>query len=406
MIRIRIYKLSQIIYLFAVLLLVITVLFLSYRLLIHKPVGLRDIVGGADQSTIIDAEPNHYEDMLKTGYPILSGTNSGKKTNFFSRLWAWIEGNSLGNPKTIMMHQMPFLNAVQAAAGINEQEDLEQELGQAMEVSRGLESRDAENTNPDKDQIEEEDDIFLTHEPEIDDDILIQIAQIKDDLKAIDLTDEGPQILIYHSHSREAYWQDPKDPYKEAATEAYRSNDLTHTVVEVGRILANELNKRGIPTLHDDTNHEGNNFNSSYSRSLETIQKRMKEYDSLKIFIDLHRNGYDPAYKSANDEVVVINGQRVAKIMAVIGTGEGRFGGFSEKPKWQENYKLALKLTNTLNELHYGLAKDVYIRELRLNQHVSTQAILLEVGSNLTTLAEAKRAMPYLAEAISQIVNK
>ena len=89
----------------------------------------------------------------------------------------------------------------------------------------------------------------------------------------------------------------------------------------------------------------------------------------------------------------------------VIGTGEGIMGGFSEKPNWKENAKLAIKLTNKLNELYPGLARDVYYKTGRYNQHVSTNAILIEVGSTLTTLEEAERACIYLAEAISQIVE-
>ena len=84
---------------------------------------------------------------------------------------------------------------------------------------------------------------------------------------------------------------------------------------------------------------------------------------------------------------------------------EGVVGGFSSKPNWKENAKLAIKLTNKLNELYPGLAKDVYYRTGRYNQHVSTNAILVEVGSTLTTLEEAERATMYLAEAISQIIE-
>jgi stage II sporulation protein P len=81
--------------------------------------------------------------------------------------------------------------------------------------------------------------------------------------------------------------------------------------------------------------------------------------------------------------------------MIVIGTGEGVMGGFSDKPNWKENAKLAIKLTNKINELYPGLAKDVYYKTGRYNQHVSTNAILIEVGSTLTTLEEAERATVY-----------
>jgi stage II sporulation protein P len=178
-------------------------------------------------------------------------------------------------------------------------------------------------------------------------------------------------------------------------------------VVKVGEILAQQLTAKGIAVLHDKTNNEAaRGYNSSYTQSLQTLKKLMEAHKSLQVFIDIHRNGYDVnGGKKADDEVVVINGERVAKVMVVIGTGEGIMGGFSEKPKWQENAKLAIKLTNKVNELYPGLAKDVFYKTGRYNQHVSTNAILIEVGSNFTTLAEAERSTKYLAEAISQIIE-
>jgi stage II sporulation protein P len=62
-----------------------------------------------------------------------------------------------------------------------------------------------------------------------------------------------------------------------------------------------------------------------------------------------------------------------------------------------------MTLTNRINELYPGLAKDVYYKRGRYNQHVSTKAILIEVGSTYTTQKEAERATKYLAEALSQI---
>ena len=243
-------------------------------------------------------------------------------------------------------------------------------------------------------------------EQELSDEIQIQIDGIKVDDSLIELTGEGPKILIYHSHSRESFKQDPQDPYKEAHSEPFRSDNLKYTIIKAGSALAQELTGRGIAVLHDQTNHEKDDYNASYSKSLITLKKRMDEYDSLQMFIDVHRNAYsNDSGISSDNEVVIINGERVAKLMLVVGTGEGIIGGFSEKPNWKENAKLAIKLTNKLNELYPGLAKPVLYRKGRFNQHVSTKAILVEAGSTHTTLAEAERATVYLAEAISQIIE-
>ena len=74
-----------------------------------------------------------------------------------------------------------------------------------------------------------------------------------------------------------------------------------------------------------------------------------------------------------------------------------------DKPKWQENYKLAKKITDEINKLHPSLAKPVLVKSGRYNQHVSTNAILLEMGSNLNPLDEVLRAVPYVAKAIREV---
>ena len=104
---------------------------------------------------------------------------------------------------------------------------------------------------------------------------------------------EGPKILIYHSHSREAYRQDSGKTVQGGCSEAFRSDDHNHTVIQVGAVLAEHLRNKGISVLHDKTDHEKGDYNASYSKSLKTLQKRITEHDSLQLFIDIHRNAFN-----------------------------------------------------------------------------------------------------------------
>lgn len=249
---------------------------------------------------------------------------------------------------------------------------------------------------------------FLEREPDeeelIPDDIVFDIVDIKPAPEPMVLTGQGPQILVYHTHSREAFKQDPRNRYM--AVEAYRSNDLEFTVVRVGEVLTKHLREKGISALHDTTEHEQGDFSTAYVRSLNTIKNRIDDYPSLRIFLDIHRNAYLPGVREPDDEVVIINGQRVARIFAVIGTGEGFVGGFEERPDWRENYRFALRITQELNKIHPELAKNIHVMRGRYNQHISTNAVLLEIGSNLTTLKEAERATYYLATALGRIMGQ
>ena len=103
---------------------------------------------------------------------------------------------------------------------------------------------------------------------------------------------------------------------------------------------------------------------------------------------------------------MIINGERVAKFFILIGTAQGVSGGFSEKPNWRENYQFALKITNLANEKYPGLADKVMLKTGRYNQHVSNRAILIEIGNHMTTFAEAKRSARYIAEILSDIIEK
>ena len=362
--------------------LTIAILILTLNLIFTKPLapkpdGIEDI---ADLSDVSSLNP-HYKSILIRSIPMLARGEDLKGTGILSGFLRLVFPN-FADPKGIVSQQIPYLSNLDGGGS------------HAVEAVSNL---------PDRaliDRYEREE----VNYGEVSDEIKIIIDGLEPDNKPIDMKGKGAQVLIYHTHSREAYKQDPVNPYKEVAREAFRSNDFNHTVVDVGRVFTDHLISMGIPTIHDTTDHEGNDYNASYSKSLKTLEKRIKDHDSLQVFIDIHRNSYGKdSRKNPDDEVVIINGERVAKLFVVIGSGEGVVGGFNSKPDWQENAKFAMTLTNRINELYPGLAKDVYYKRGRYNQHVSTKAILIEVGSTYTTQKEAERATKYLAEALSQI---
>lgn len=397
MVRFKVVRVSSLTYIFIIAALIIAVIFLSWRLLSGNPVSFNQTPDEETQplEETYDVHPA-YQSMFAAAFPAVAAAD-GSVEGMFSTLWNIIIKGDISDPRSIMNYPMPYLDYAPELP--------DNDVDQAVEVATNQLGRGSidRTANPiDISMTDSNDDIMQ----EVSDEIKIQIKQIEVDDDPIEMSGEGPKILIYHSHSRESYRQNPNDPYKEASAEAFRTDDLNYSVIKVGTTLAKELSDRGIAVLHDKTNHEKGDYNASYSKSLVTLKKRMEEYDSLNMFIDIHRNAYGKqSNKKPDDEVVIINGERVAKLLVVIGTGEGIMGGFSEKPNWKENAKLAIKLTNKLNELYPGIAKDVYYKTGRYNQHVSTNAILIEVGSTLTTLEEAERSIKYLAEAISQIIE-
>ena len=239
----------------------------------------------------------------------------------------------------------------------------------------------------------------LEIEPDVPDAIRIELLDTQ--AAKIDLSGNKPKILIYHTHFTEAYTPTKSTGYVE--TSAFRTNDTKNNIVAVGDALTGALEKYGIEILHDKTNHEPPKLGTSYERSIVTMLKYQKKYPSIEIFIDVHRDAYElPAGQTENTDYAVIDGKRVARIMFVVGTGEGKTGeGFSEKPDFKENYALAKAISDQLNAINPALTRPIRVKTGRYNQHVG-RCLLIEVGHNCNTLEEALNATEYLAQAIAK----
>ena len=82
---------------------------------------------------------------------------------------------------------------------------------------------------------------------------------------------EEPTVLIYHTHTTEAYLPTEEAPYE--CTTEWRTNDQSNNVVRVGEELARLLRERGFNVIHDTTDHEPPKLGTSYERSLETMKR-------------------------------------------------------------------------------------------------------------------------------------
>jgi stage II sporulation protein P len=207
------------------------------------------------------------------------------------------------------------------------------------------------------------------------------------------LRGEQPTVLIYHTHTTEAYFKKTEDEYDSSS--AWRTRDNAHNVTAVGEELKTILETQyGIHVIHDVTDHEPPKLSTAYDRSLETMLKYKAQYPSIVLFIDLHRDAYTETDKPC--DFVTVNGQECARLMFVVGKGEK----YEEKPFFTTNLTLAEKITEHLNAIEPSFARKIRIKTGRYNQHVAPNCLLVEVGHNANTLDQAKRSMQYLAECI------
>ena len=204
----------------------------------------------------------------------------------------------------------------------------------------------------------------------------------------------GKRVLIYHTHTYEAYEQVEESRYQE--TEAWRTTDEAHNVIAVGKALTACMTAMGIDVTHDTTAFEPPNMDDAYERSLTMLEQRQEAGESYDLYIDLHRDAL--ASTSTISRTVNIAGTEVARFMVLV--GKGTTGGYTEKPNWEANLAIAQCITDHLNAQCTNLARNVKIKTGRFNQHIADCCVLIECGINTNTLEEVLAGVPYLATAI------
>ena len=194
-------------------------------------------------------------------------------------------------------------------------------------------------------------------------------------------------MLILSSHATESY--DPKaEPY--TASGAYRTLDTERNMISIGSYVADLLENAGIHVIHDTTLHDYPSYNDSYIASRKTVQQYLKQYPTIRLVLDLHRDATDENAAQL-DTSAVADGQESAQLMLVVGT---------RQEGWQSNMALAVKLTALLEKQNPGITRPISFRTQRFNQDLSPGALLVEVGAAGNTRQEALTAAKALADAI------
>lgn len=98
---------------------------------------------------------------------------------------------------------------------------------------------------------------------------------------------------------------------------------------------------------------------------------------------------------------VQIGDETVAQLMFVIGTN----GGGLEHTNWNNNLKLAIKVQEKANEMYPGLFKPIILRNSRYNQHVTSGAVIIEVGATGNTIEQCSGSMKYLANVLDCVMK-
>lgn len=207
------------------------------------------------------------------------------------------------------------------------------------------------------------------------------------DIPTVSTGSGKPLVIIYHTHATESY-----QPYSDGN---FHRIDKEGTVRELGDVLAAELEKKGIGTIHDTTLHDSPSYNKSYSKSYATVTQLLKQYPSAVFVVDLHRDA--AGYSGNVGKTAIVNGETAAKYSLVVGKGNSNYSGL-------------LAYANNINAkaeaMFPGFGGHVIEKKYKYNQGVSDHHILLEIGNNENNIKEARITAKYFADVLAAVIEE
>ena len=210
---------------------------------------------------------------------------------------------------------------------------------------------------------------------------------------AIDTDTDGPQILIYHTHSQETYADYPENSEAD--------------VIHLGECLAKLLREKGYNVYHDESVYDYRNGkldrSAAYTYALDGISGLLQKYPSIEVVLDVHRDGVSDGTRLVTE----IDGTETAKIMFFNGTSMSPDGPieYLPNPNLKENLAFSFQMQLLAAGKYPGLTRKIYLKGLRYNEHVRARSALIEVGAQTNTYAEAKAAMMPLSDLLDQVLT-
>lgn len=219
-----------------------------------------------------------------------------------------------------------------------------------------------------------------------------------DTLLGIDLSLEQnpdvPQILIYHTHSQEAFVDS-------------REGEVEDTIVGMGEVLAEHLRAYGYNVIHDtgvyDLVDGVLDRSAAYDYARASVEQILADNPTIEVILDLHRDGVD-----GTKFVTEIGGKPVSMIMFFNGisrNSQDQALSWLPNENLEENLAFSLQLQLLADELYPGFTRNIYLKAERFNLHLRPRSLLIEAGTQLNTVEEERNAMEPLADLICQVLE-
>lgn len=318
-----------------------------------------------------------------------SSSGNGNSNSIGSMILTYLTGIDFGNPMTYLSSQIGLLSFM----------DVDMlDRGEQPPVAALASSEGTSGTKNAEDNTKEEDSEKLSNDntkqqgntttDKTDAEVQLKTIKAKSiDVKKGRIDTKKPLVLIYHTHTTESFKPDNKG-------NNFSTTNPAVTVDEVGKKLEYELEvKYGIATLHDSTIHDYPKRNGAYTKSRPTIQKYLKKYPSLKLVIDLHRDGAVPRSSCT----AIIEDKNYARTLLVAGSNFSKHEAFN---------KTTQKIKSLFDRYYPELCRGVDYKSASYNQDLSSKMILLEIGSNESKIQETFNTTKLVAGIIAKYIDK
>ncbi len=208
----------------------------------------------------------------------------------------------------------------------------------------------------------------------------------------LDRTSDGPQILIYHTHSQEAF------------ADSIPGDEST-SIVGVGDRLAQILTEQyGYQVLHHKGTYDVDSRDDAYSRALPDLEQLLEQNPSIQVVIDLHRDEMPEGTRLAMD----LDGRPTARFMFFNGLSRTRRTGsisYLTNEYQEENLAFSFQMKLASERYYPGLARKIYLKGYRYNLHLRPRSLLIELGAQNNTVQEAMNACDPIAHILDMVLS-
>ena len=200
-----------------------------------------------------------------------------------------------------------------------------------------------------------------------------------------------PQILIYHTHSQEAF----------------ADSGPGQTVVGVGDYLTTLLEAKGYNVYHDKSVYDLKNGqldrSKAYNYALDGVTNILQQNPSIEVVLDIHRDGVGENLHLMTQ----VDGKDTAQIMFFNGLSQTPEGPieYLQNPYREDNLAFSLQMQLGAAAYYPGFTRKIYLKGLRYNEHLRPKSTLIEVGAQTNTYQEALNAMEPLSELLDMVLS-